>query len=119
MVKGELEKIRDQNCDKISHGLMLTAKEYGFSDKYLAELMETTESQVRQRQRSLGIRRVYRLVDTCAAEFEAKTPYLYSTFETECEAHPTKKKKVVILGGGPNRIGQGIERRDVRFGVRF
>ena len=64
---------------------------------------------MRQRRQELGIRAVYNLVDTCAAEFEAYTPYLYSTYETACEANPTDQRKVMILGGGPNRIGQGIE----------
>jgi len=90
-------------------GLLRLAKEYGFSDRRLAELLESTEESVRALRESNGVRPVYKLVDTCAAEFEAYTPYMYSTYETECEANPTDKKKIVILGGGPNRIGQGIE----------
>ena len=85
------------------------AKELGFSDRRLANLLGATEREVRQRRLELGIRPTYKTVDTCAAEFEAHTPYLYSTYEQECEANPTGRKKVMILGGGPNRIGQGIE----------
>lgn len=85
------------------------AKECGFSDRRLAQLVGATETEVRARRKSEGIRPVYKMVDTCAAEFEAFTPYLYSTYEEEDEAPPTDKRKIVILGGGPNRIGQGIE----------
>ncbi len=85
------------------------AKSYGFSDRRLASLTGTDEEAVRQKRLSYGIRPVYKLVDTCAAEFEAYTPYYYSTYETEDEARPTDLPKVAILGGGPNRIGQGIE----------
>jgi len=85
-------------------------KRGGMSDRRIASLLpDTTEDQVRAERKKHGIVPVYKRVDTCAAEFEAHTPYLYSTFERECEAAPTDKKKVVILGGGPNRIGQGIE----------
>jgi len=84
-------------------------KGMGFSDKRLAWLTGATEAQVRARRHELGVHPVYKRVDTCAAEFEAHTPYLYSSYEQECEARPTDKKKVMILGGGPNRIGQGIE----------
>ena len=85
------------------------AKKYGFSDKQLAHLTRLTEKQIEQTRKDLGIVPVYKLVDTCAAEFRAATPYYYSTYETECEARVSDKKKVIILGGGPNRIGQGIE----------
>jgi carbamoyl-phosphate synthase large subunit len=85
------------------------AKAWGFSDRRLAQLTETDEETVRQKRLHHGIRPVYKLVDTCAAEFEAYTPYYYSTYETEDEARPSDRPKVVILGGGPNRIGQGIE----------
>jgi len=103
------------------------AKEYGFSDRRLARLFTTTEDAVRKTRYALGILPVFKTVDTCAAEFVAHTPYLYSTFEkpfhkindswtgdqvqrkAECEANPSDRKKIVILGGGPNRIGQGIE----------
>ena len=90
-------------------GLLTKAKEYGFSDKYLASLLKVKETDLRKYRQELGINAVYKTVDTCGAEFEATTPYLYSTFEKQCEANPSNRKKVVILGGGPNRIGQGIE----------
>ncbi len=89
--------------------LLEKAKKYGFSDRQLAHLTQLTEKQVEQERKDLGIVPVYKLVDTCAAEFRAATPYYYSTYETECEARVSDKKKVIILGGGPNRIGQGIE----------
>jgi len=81
----------------------------GFSDARLADLWESDEDSVRALRQRLGVRPVYKRVDTCAAEFEAHTPYLYSTYEDECESRPTDRKKIMILGGGPNRIGQGIE----------
>ncbi|MBI5665885.1 MAG: carbamoyl-phosphate synthase large subunit [Nitrospirae bacterium] len=116
--------------------MLKAAKEYGFSDKRLAQLLDTDEKSIRDMRGRIGLRAVYKMVDTCAAEFKAYTPYLYSTYEkpfyylgardengrpltpqtlepsnpvTECEANPTDRKKVVILGSGPNRIGQGIE----------
>ncbi|HEX7076841.1 MAG TPA: carbamoyl-phosphate synthase large subunit [Candidatus Eisenbacteria bacterium] len=85
------------------------AKRMGFSDARIGELLGTGEGAVRARRHLAGIRPVYKRVDTCAAEFESHTPYLYSTYETECEADPTDRRKVLILGSGPNRIGQGIE----------
>ncbi|TPV97179.1 MAG: carbamoyl-phosphate synthase large subunit [Myxococcales bacterium FL481] len=85
------------------------AKQQGFSDRRIAALTGSTEAEVRQRRHDAGIHPVYRRIDTCAAEFEASTPYLYSAYEEECEAEPTNRRKVIILGGGPNRIGQGIE----------
>ena len=96
----------------LENSLLWQAKELGFSDDRIAQLIGSTSSSVRkQRTRTgQGNRGVtYKRVDTCAAEFEAHTPYLYSTYGSECEAHPTDRKKVIILGGGPNRIGQGIE----------
>jgi len=89
--------------------LLRAAKEMGFSDRRLAEIWNTDEETIRRRRREKGILPVYKLVDTCAAEFAAYTPYYYSTYETEDEANPSDRPKVVILGGGPNRIGQGIE----------
>ncbi|WP_242356016.1 MULTISPECIES: carbamoyl-phosphate synthase large subunit [unclassified Anaeromyxobacter] len=86
-----------------------TVKRMGFSDKRIAQLVTTTEKAVRDARWKAGVRPVFKRVDTCAAEFEAYTPYLYSTYEEECEAAPTDRRKVMILGGGPNRIGQGIE----------
>ena len=85
------------------------AKAFGFSDVQIAHLIGSTEKEVERTRKDLGIRPVYKLVDTCAAEFRAATPYYYSTYETECEARVSDRKKVMILGGGPNRIGQGIE----------
>jgi carbamoyl-phosphate synthase large subunit len=90
-------------------GTMREAKRMGFSDARLAALSGATESEVRARREKQGIRPVYKRVDTCAAEFESHTPYLYSTYEEECEAAPTDRRKILILGSGPNRIGQGIE----------
>ena len=85
------------------------AKQLGFSDARIAALWEMTEAEIRAKRWGLGIHPVYKRVDTCGAEFEAHTPYLYSTYEDECEARPTDRRKIMILGGGPNRIGQGIE----------
>src|SRR5690625_647362 len=80
-----------------------------FSARRLALLLDTKESEVRMRRHELGVRPVFKRVDTCAAEFATDTAYLYSTYEKECEARPTDRKKIIVLGGGPNRIGQGIE----------
>jgi carbamoyl-phosphate synthase large subunit len=85
------------------------AKRMGFSDRRIAQLAGRTEREAREARWAAGVRPVFKRVDTCAAEFEAHTPYLYSTYEEECEAAPTDRPKVMILGGGPNRIGQGIE----------
>jgi len=84
-------------------------KQKGFSDRRLAALLDTSESAVRQQRQQLGVRPVYKRVDTCAAEFASTTAYMYSTYEEECEAQPTSREKIIVLGGGPNRIGQGIE----------
>ena len=84
-------------------------KRKGFSDRRLAHLLETTEAEIRKLRHSFNVRPVYKRVDTCAAEFATSTSYFYSTYEEECEANPTNRKKVMVLGGGPNRIGQGIE----------
>ena len=89
--------------------LLKEVKEYGFSDVHLGRLFRAEEEGIRRIRKTGGVEPVYKLVDTCAAEFEAYTPYYYSTYETECEARPSRRRKVVILGGGPNRIGQGIE----------
>jgi carbamoyl-phosphate synthase large subunit len=97
----------------LTHGMtrdfLRTLKRNGFSDRQLAKLTNRTEADVRKERHDLGVRPVYKRVDTCAAEFEAMTPYLYSTYERENEADPTTRRKVMILGSGPNRIGQGIE----------
>jgi carbamoyl-phosphate synthase large subunit len=88
---------------------MTSWKREGFSDRQIAKLTNHSEDEIRRQRHSLGVRPVYKRVDTCAAEFEASTPYLYSTYEQENEAAPTNRRKVMILGSGPNRIGQGIE----------
>ncbi len=103
------ETLKKKACKSVTAKMMRRAKEYGFGDKRLAEIWGVKELDVRKRRREQGVKAVYKTVDTCGAEFEATTPYLYSTFETECEANPTDRRKVIILGGGPNRIGQGIE----------
>lgn len=89
--------------------ILRTLKQKGFSDRRLAKLLHVSEHDVRERRRALGVRPVYKRVDTCAAEFETRTAYMYSTYEQECESEPTQNKKIIVLGGGPNRIGQGIE----------
>jgi carbamoyl-phosphate synthase large subunit len=94
---------------KVSAALLKQAKEWGFSDIQLAYLTTVSEQDIKERRTDLGLRPVYKLVDTCAAEFKAATPYYYSTYELENEARVSDRKKVMILGGGPNRIGQGIE----------
>lgn len=102
-------EISKSNLANISNDLLLEAKQKGYADRQIAHLLKCLESEVYKKRIELGINRTYKLVDTCAAEFEAKTPYYYSTFETENESIKSDKKKVVILGSGPNRIGQGIE----------
>ncbi len=106
----ELEmELDDTKLEDVSKDKLFDLKRRGFSDRRLAYLFNTKEQLVRQKRHALGIRPVYKRVDTCAAEFETKTAYLYSTYEDECEAEPTSRKKIMVLGGGPNRIGQGIE----------
>ena len=106
----QLKQVKvEAEITKHLHDTIREAKQYGFSDKFLGRLWGKNEEEVRQLRLSLGIRPVFKRVDTCAAEFVAYTPYLYSTYEEECEAEVTDRKKIIILGGGPNRIGQGIE----------
>ncbi len=106
----ELEmKLDDQKLDDIDAATLRMLKRKGFSDRRLAYLFNCDEQAVRTKRHKLGIRPVYKRVDTCAAEFATKTAYMYSTYEEECEAEPTSRKKIMVLGGGPNRIGQGIE----------
>ena len=88
---------------------MLFLKKKGFSDKRLAKVLGVKEAEVRHRRGELSVHPVYKRVDTCAAEFETRTAYMYSTYQEECEAMPSSRKKIMVLGGGPNRIGQGIE----------
>ena len=102
-------ELDDRKLEDVAREELLSLKRKGFSDRRLAHLFNASEKQVRQRRISLGVRPVYKRVDTCAAEFASKTAYMYSTYEEECEAEPTDRKKVMVLGGGPNRIGQGIE----------
>ena len=94
---------------KLSKEELLALKQKGFSDRRLAKLLKTTDKAVREARRALNVRPVFKRVDTCAAEFPTNTAYMYSTYDEECEAQPTGKKKIMVLGGGPNRIGQGIE----------
>ncbi len=102
-------ELDDQRLEDVGKEKLLELKRKGFSDRRLAYLFNTDERSVREKRHSLGIRPVYKRVDTCAAEFATRTAYLYSTYEEECEAEPTGRRKVMVLGGGPNRIGQGIE----------
>jgi carbamoyl-phosphate synthase large subunit len=105
-LENEIEKF---SLTTLPKDLLYEAKQKGYADRQIAHLLRCLESEVYSKRNELGIKRVYKLVDTCAAEFEAKTPYYYSTFEDENESISSDKKKVVILGSGPNRIGQGIE----------
>ncbi len=102
-------ELDDKRLADIDAHTLRALKRKGFSDRRLAYLFNAGESEVRAARRGFGIRPVYKRVDTCAAEFATRTAYLYSTYEEECEALPTDRKKVIVLGGGPNRIGQGIE----------
>ncbi len=103
------EDVRPPLMRLLTRPVMRRAKELGFSDRRLARLVGSEELTVRDARKRMGIEATFKVVDTCAAEFVAYTPYLYSTYERECEANPTDRPKVVILGAGPNRIGQGIE----------
>ncbi|MDR0672636.1 MAG: carbamoyl-phosphate synthase large subunit, partial [Zoogloeaceae bacterium] len=113
---GEIKEIVDLELElekrdfaSLSREEIRYLKQKGFSDRRLAYLTKTTETEVRRRRHALNVRPVYKRVDTCAAEFASDTAYLYSTYEEECEAAPSNRKKIMVLGGGPNRIGQGIE----------
>jgi carbamoyl-phosphate synthase large subunit len=105
-IEGE---VRAQGFDALDADRLRELKRRGFSDKRLGQLTGVPEHRVRDRRHELGIRPVFKRVDSCAAEFAASTAYMYSTYEEECEANPTDRRKIVVLGGGPNRIGQGIE----------
>ena len=105
-IEKRLEKVSIETLEKDA---LYYLKKKGFSDKRLARLLKTDEKIVRERRHAFGLRPVYKRVDTCAAEFETKTAYMYSTYAQENEANPSSRKKIVVLGGGPNRIGQGIE----------
>ena len=103
------KKIGNYTISDIPKELLFEAKQKGYADRQLGHLLKCMESEVFHKRNELGINRVYKLVDTCAAEFRAKTPYFYSTFEDENESKVSDSKKIVVLGSGPNRIGQGIE----------
>ncbi|MBP6755335.1 MAG: carbamoyl-phosphate synthase large subunit [Bacteroidia bacterium] len=102
-------EVSKYKLETISKDLLYEAKQMGYADRQMAHLLKCLESEVYSKRKEFNINRVFKMVDTCAAEFEAKTPYYYSTFEDENESIRTEKKKIVILGSGPNRIGQGIE----------
>ena len=102
-------RIEKHTLENIPDELMREAKEKGYADRQIAHLLKCLESEVFNKRREMGIKRVYKIVDTCAAEFKAQTPYFYSTFDSENESEVSDKKKIVVLGSGPNRIGQGIE----------
>ncbi len=111
-MEGEIRRFRNHRPEddiRIPADILARAKSDGFSDRQLAFLLNAPENAVREYRKKLGVKNVYKLVDTCAGEFPAKQPYFYSTFGAQDESRPSKNKKVVILGGGPNRIGQGIE----------
>jgi len=108
LVKKE-ETIRNMSLSDISKDMMFQIKQKGFSDGRLASLLAQSELAVREHRQKLDVRPVYKRVDSCAGEFSTPTAYMYSTYEEECEADPSDKEKIVVLGGGPNRIGQGIE----------
>jgi carbamoyl-phosphate synthase large subunit len=101
--------LQGKTLDALDKTALRALKRDGFSDRRLAHLLVAEQSAVRARRHALGVRPVFKRVDTCAAEFATRTAYMYSTYEDECEAQPTDRRKVVVLGGGPNRIGQGIE----------
>lgn len=108
IVKIELA-LEKSTLDALDKGTLYTLKRKGFSDRRLAKLLKVDEAQMRGKRHQFNVRPVYKRVDTCAAEFATNTAYMYSTYEEECEAQPSNKKKIMVLGGGPNRIGQGIE----------
>lgn len=103
------QRVQSQSLREFDSHQWRQLKRDGFSDMRIAELLKEEESNVRQNRLDAGVKPVYKRVDTCAAEFSAATAYLYSTYEEECEANPSDRKKIMVLGGGPNRIGQGIE----------
>jgi len=106
----QIEKaVERQSLQEIDKTAMFKLKQRGFSDKRLSQLLDVKEEEVQKARHKLGVRPVYKRVDTCAAEFASATAYMYSTYEEECEALPSKREKIMVLGGGPNRIGQGIE----------
>ncbi|WP_211450933.1 carbamoyl-phosphate synthase large subunit [Collimonas antrihumi] len=105
----ELWLEKSQTLEALDRDTLFRLKQKGFGDRRLAKLLKTTDTAVRLKRLALNIRPVYKRVDTCAGEFSTNTAYMYSTYEEECESNPSDKKKIMVLGGGPNRIGQGIE----------
>ncbi|HZR03253.1 MAG TPA: carbamoyl-phosphate synthase large subunit [Burkholderiales bacterium] len=103
------QALHGKRLSDLDKNALLTLKRNGFSDRRLAKLLDTSQQEVRAARHRFGIRPVYKRVDTCAAEFDTRTAYMYSTYEEECESRPTDRDKIMVLGGGPNRIGQGIE----------
>ena len=103
------KEISQLTLDKFEQDYFLHLKRKGFSDKRISQLLAVTELEVQQARHAMGVRPVFKRVDTCAAEFVSSTAYMYSTYEEECEAQPSERQKIMVLGGGPNRIGQGIE----------
>jgi carbamoyl-phosphate synthase large subunit len=103
------KEVEKYDISSLPKKLLFESKQKGYADRQIAHLLKCLESEVFNKRNELGVNRVYKMVDTCAAEFEAKTPYYYSTFDEENESIPSDKKKIVVLGSGPNRIGQGIE----------
>ena len=108
IVKSE-QAIEGKSLQQIERDTLFRLKRKGFSDQRLADILDTSQDEVRAHRQNLNIRPVYKRVDTCAAEFATSTAYMYSTYEEECESQPSQRDKILVLGGGPNRIGQGIE----------
>ena len=105
----EEDSLNGLDIKSLSKEKLYALKQKGFSDRRLSFLLNTSELSIRKKRKELGVKPVFKRVDTCAAEFSSSTAYMYSTYEEECESNPTDNKKVIVLGGGPNRIGQGIE----------
>jgi len=105
----EEQSVQEQGIQALDYARLRTLKRKGFADQRLADLLDVEEAEIRHLRHEAGLRPVYKRVDTCAAEFASNTAYMYSTYEDECESRPTNNKKIMVLGGGPNRIGQGIE----------
>ncbi len=105
----EEEMLKAEGIESLNADRMLSLKRKGFSDRRIADLLQADENSIRAKRHELGVRPVFKRVDSCAAEFASTTAYMYSTYEEECESNPSDRKKIMVLGGGPNRIGQGIE----------
>lgn len=105
----EEENLKNKKLNELDYATLYRLKQKGFADRRLATLLSISETEMRDYRLTLGVKPVYKRIDSCAAEFPTDTAYLYSTYEEECEAAPTQKEKIIVLGGGPNRIGQGIE----------